>query len=659
MATGSVEAALRYNTTGNQNSAFATGALANNTTGSNNTAVGFQSLLSNTTASNNTAVGYQAAYSNTTASNNTAVGYQAAYTNTTGADNVAVGKGALYTNSTGSFNTAFGTSALTVNTVSYNSAFGSSALAANTTGAENAIFGGIAGFVNTTGSGLTGMGYVALRFNTTGSNNTAIGDAALYSNTTASNNTAVGYQALYTSTTAGQNTAMGYRAGFAVTTGDLNTLIGYNAGTNLTTGFRNTCIGHSTGSSTTTGNYNVFIGIGNSDIGAGSGVTTGSKNVIIGGYSGSAAPISATGSNYIVLSDGDGNVRGTFDSSGNLGIGTTSPVSRLSSVGNSATDFKALTLRNSNGTTGSAAVLNFEASSGTEGDISSSAAQIKGIRTGAGTSGALAFWTSNSGVSAEAMRIDSAGNLGLGVTPSAWSVGKAIEVGSLGNGLWNVALSDTYLIANVIYTSSLFKYANTGAASYYNQNSGKHSWFIAPSGTAGDTITFTQAMTLDASGNLLVGTTSTSVTNGGMFIQPGAGGETYYAMGHKTGTASGSIYAGFYYAGTSIGSISQSGTAAVLYNVTSDERLKENIQDAAPASALIDNLQVRQYNWKSNGSHQRYGFVAQELVTVAPEAVHQPADPEEMMAVDYSKLVPMLVKEIQDLRKRLAALEAK
>jgi predicted DNA-binding helix-hairpin-helix protein len=66
-------------------------------------------------------------------------------------------------------------------------------------------------------------------------------------------------------------------------------------------------------------------------------------------------------------------------------------------------------------------------------------------------------------------------------------------------------------------------------------------------------------------------------------------------------------------------------------------------------------LQVRQYDWKADGNHQRYGFVAQELVTVAPEAVHQPEDPEAMMAVDYSKLVPMLVKEIQDLRKRLAA----
>ena len=63
---------------------------------------------------------------------------------------------------------------------------------------------------------------------------------------------------------------------------------------------------------------------------------------------------------------------------------------------------------------------------------------------------------------------------------------------------------------------------------------------------------------------------------------------------------------------------------------------------------------MRSYDWKADGTHQRAGFVAQELVTVAPEAVHQPTNTEDMMAVDYSKLVPMLVKEIQSLRKRLA-----
>ena len=68
---------------------------------------------------------------------------------------------------------------------------------------------------------------------------------------------------------------------------------------------------------------------------------------------------------------------------------------------------------------------------------------------------------------------------------------------------------------------------------------------------------------------------------------------------------------------------------------------------------------MRKFDWKADGSHQRYGFVAQELLEVAPEAVTNLLDPEEMMGVDYSKLVPMLVKEIQSLRARMAQMEGK
>ena len=74
---------------------------------------------------------------------------------------------------------------------------------------------------------------------------------------------------------------------------------------------------------------------------------------------------------------------------------------------------------------------------------------------------------------------------------------------------------------------------------------------------------------------------------------------------------------------------------------------------------MIDAIKVRQFDWKSDGTHQRYGMIAQELYEVAPEAVHAPADPDAMMAVDYSKLVPMLIKELQSLRARVAQLESK
>ena len=167
------------------------------------------------------------------------------------------------------------------------------------------------------------------------------------------------------------------------------------------------------------------------------------------------------------------------------------------------------------------------------------------------------------------------------------------------------------------------------------------------------------SLTLDSSGNLLVGTTTASLGPTSGFNVIIGGGVTGISIGHITGSSSSSYYELFAYNGSAIGSITQSGTTAVLYNVTSDQRLKENVQDADSASSLIDSLQVRKFDWKADGNHQRYGFVAQELVTVAPEAVHAPADPDEMMAVDYSKLVPMLVKEVQSLRARVAQLESK
>ena len=109
--------------------------------------------------------------------------------------------------------------------------------------------------------------------------------------------------------------------------------------------------------------------------------------------------------------------------------------------------------------------------------------------------------------------------------------------------------------------------------------------------------------------------------------------------------------------GVDKGSINFDGSNTISYTSSSDQRLKENIQDADDAGALIDAIQVRQFDWKVDGSHQKYGMVAQELTTVAPEAVYTPQDPNEMMGVDYSKLVPMLIKEIQSLRNRVAELE--
>ena len=96
---------------------------------------------------------------------------------------------------------------------------------------------------------------------------------------------------------------------------------------------------------------------------------------------------------------------------------------------------------------------------------------------------------------------------------------------------------------------------------------------------------------------------------------------------------------------------------STTYSTTSDQRVKENIVDAPAGN--IDEIRIRSFDWKADGSHQKYGVIAQELISVAPDAVAVGDDEDETMGGDHSKLVPMMIKEIQDLRTRVQELEAK
>ena len=190
-------------------------------------------------------------------------------------------------------------------------------------------------------------------------------------------------------------------------------------------------------------------------------------------------------------------------------------------------------------------------------------------------------------------------------------------------------------------------------------------WFPAANTLAAST-GGSERVRIDSSGNVQIGRTSV-IQNGRLSvqnvigsntietIQGGSGGYNYYSSAAING---GSYYhATFTENNTQRGSIVSNGTNT-LYNTSSDQRLKENIKDAESSLSLVGDLQVRQFDWKSCNSHQNYGFVAQELAIIAPEAVHQPSDPEEMMAVDYSKLVPMLVKAIQEQQALIIQLQA-
>ena len=140
--------------------------------------------------------------------------------------------------------------------------------------------------------------------------------------------------------------------------------------------------------------------------------------------------------------------------------------------------------------------------------VTSTDARLSSGISGTGTGLPITFYTTLSGSTTEKMRIDTSGNLGLGVTPSAWSFGGNLQFSN--NSYITSSGTGLYLTTNV-YNNGGEKYNTTNVATKYFQTAGAHQWFTAPSGTAGNAITFNQAMTLDASGNLGIGTTSPNI----------------------------------------------------------------------------------------------------------------------------------------------------
>ncbi len=403
-----------------------------------------------------------------------------------------------------------------------------------------------------------------------------------------------------------------------------------------------------------------------------------------------------------------------IDSSGNLGLGTDSPSSYQANADNlvvATTGHTGITIAS-----GTSHLGNIHFADGTSGDDA-----YRGFIQYEHTANYMRFATNAS----EAMRIDSSGTIKSSVngtnanlildndadTPylrfdessaAKFTIGESSIVGG-GSGYYD--FYGTTGIGQRFFTNATerMRIDSSGAVLFKsgafptNQDSpfiyriGGGSLAIGAAtetGTSAHAAFYTNSlerMRIDSSGNLLINQTSSALTYGK--LQVSAGGETaghggIVAFFDTDGSvassnliqllsfsgdtdATGGQFIRFRDSNSVMGSVSAASGTTVAYNTSSDRRMKENIVDAASQLEVINDIQIREFDWKNNGHHE-VGVIAQELNEVIPNVVQEGGEDvtEEPWGVDYGKLTPYLVKAIQeqqsiidDLKTRIETLE--
>jgi len=395
----------------------------------------------------------------------------------------------------------------------------------------------------------------------------------------------------------------------------------FSASGSTTTNFG--CYGSASGS---TGNYNyggyfqaVLTG-GTTNygvLGKSVGVTTGTN---IGGY------FSASGSST--------NNYGLLVESGNVGIGTTTPSSKLHIAG--ADMNKALLFENTSANAGRNFIL-FKTQGTEQGYIGLGGGATNHMSVAAYGASNNLFLETNGTVK---MTVLPSGNVGIGTTTPAYKL--------------HIQDATSPALAIQYSTNSDYPYLLSNASNDLvigSVGSGSHSVFKSNGNVGIGTTTpdvKLKVVTNVADYTAALSNTLNSTGSMGLFISNGS---------NSTG---GATMVGFYRPdGTTIGSITQNTATNVAYNTTSDRRLKDNIVNTHFGINDLMKIQVRDYVYKADPAHTpTTGFIAQELYEIFPNAVSKPANEEEMWSIDYGKVTPLLVKAIQEQQKQIVELKA-
>jgi len=347
-----------------------------------------------------------------------------------------------------------------------------------------------------------------------------------------------------------------------------------------------------------------------------------------------------------------------INSDGNVLIGRTSELNdfgdgRTSLVlqGTGSQDYSTIQLGN-NGTASNTQILGILAFyDGTENN-----ARVQAIRATSTDSADLLFWTRPaSGSLTERMRIDSSGRVGIGTS----SPDNLLHLsGGSGTTRMKFTRNNTADTGNSFGELNFENSVGTTLASIkaISMSGNTESGFVFGCGGGN-----TERMRIDSSGNVMIGTTVTG-NAGGITMLPNNSAGAGTIVFDRSSTSNISTVLLFENGNSPVGSITH-GSGGTNFNTTSDHRLKENVVAMADATTRLKQLQPKRFNFMTDADTTVDGFLAHEVQSVVPEAItgtHNEVDADGdpvYQGIDQSKLVPLLVKTIQELEARIVALE--